>query len=194
MAGRTDHPAAGKGEALDEEKITAWYPVLFRTALRLTGSATDAADLTQQAFCRAIEHWDRFQHNSSPLTWMYRILINGMKDWARGLAKAKDSPWPAALDKADYVIVGEAFSEFALRTGDLVTCAARGEINVIERKTGRIVLPDRADARAVDLAEALAGKTALQSVARVLGLRGLSEFATILPAGAPASQSVGAPK
>ncbi|MCY2930757.1 MAG: hypothetical protein NTV86_14925 [Planctomycetota bacterium] len=117
---------------------------------------------------------------------------NALADWARGMVKAKDSPWPSALDKVDYVIVGEAFSEFAVRTGDLVTCAARGEINVIERKTGRIVLPDRADARAVDLAEALAGKTALQNVGRILGLRVLNEFVTILsPPASPGAKPVG---
>jgi hypothetical protein len=98
--------------------------------------------------------------------------LNDLADWARDMMKGKGDkrPWPAALGEADYVVVGEAFSEFALRTGDLVTCTARAEINVISRKTGAIVLADRHTARSVDLAENTAGKTALQLAGRKLGL------------------------
>ena len=106
---------------------------------------------------------------------------NDLADWAKAAMKKKDQPWPAALDKADYVIVGEAFSEFALRTGDLVTCVARAEINVISRKTGEIVAADRHTDRAVDLAEALAGKTALQKAGRKLAIRTLERFVKMLP-------------
>ena len=106
---------------------------------------------------------------------------NDLADWAKNAMKAKDRPWPPALDKADYVIVGEAFSEFALRTGDLVTCAARAEINVIDRKTGKIVHADRHTDRGVDLAEALAGKTALQKAGRRLAVRTVQHFAKTLP-------------
>jgi hypothetical protein len=110
---------------------------------------------------------------------------NALADWARQMVKAdKDKPaWPPALDQADYVIVGEAFSEFALRTGDLVSCAARAEINLIDRKTGRIVLADRETQRAVDLAEAIAGKTALQKAGHKLAVRVLAKLVEILPAG-----------
>jgi len=95
---------------------------------------------------------------------------NDLADWARAMMKGKAKPWPAALGDADYVVIGEAFSEFAVRTGDLVTCTARAEINVISRKTGAIILADRHTTRAVDLAESTAGKTALQLAGRRLGL------------------------
>jgi hypothetical protein len=112
--------------------------------------------------------------------------LNDLADWARDMMKGKGDkkPWPAALGDADYVVIGEAFSEFAIRTGDLVTCTARAEINVISRKTGDIILADRHTARAVDLAENTAGKTALQQAGRKLGLevcRKLAEQKT--PAG-----------
>jgi len=86
---------------------------------------------------------------------------NDLADWAKEMLKGsdKDKPWPTALKDADVVVIGEAFSEFALRTGDLVTCTARAEINVIDRASGRIVLADRQTARAIDLAESTAGKT-----------------------------------
>ncbi|MBE3070114.1 MAG: hypothetical protein IMZ66_07740, partial [Planctomycetes bacterium] len=46
---------------------------------------------------------------------------NDLADWAKQLAHGDKKAWPPALADADLVIVGEAFSEFALRTGDLVT-------------------------------------------------------------------------
>ncbi|MCX5683925.1 MAG: RNA polymerase sigma factor [Planctomycetota bacterium] len=63
--------------------MTAWYPRLFRTALRLTGSAEDAADLTQQAFCKALGTWDRFDGAALATTWLHQILLNCVRDWAR---------------------------------------------------------------------------------------------------------------
>ncbi len=95
---------------------------------------------------------------------------NDLADWARRRMKDKTKPWPDALATADYVVVGEAFSEFALRTGDLVTCAGRAEVNLIDRKSGKILLADRRTTRAVDLAERIAGKTALQQAGRKLGV------------------------
>ncbi|MCX5673327.1 MAG: hypothetical protein NTU94_18585, partial [Planctomycetota bacterium] len=68
---------------------------------------------------------------------------NSLADWAKKAAHGDTPPWPEALRDADVVIVGEAFSEFALRTGDLVTCTARVEINAIDRHTGRIIAADR---------------------------------------------------
>jgi len=106
---------------------------------------------------------------------------NDLADWAKKMMKSEKQAWPAAMDKADYVVVGQAFSEFAMRTGDLVTCAARAEINVIDRKTGQIVLADRHTARAVDLAEVIAGKTALQKGGRKFAIEILTHFAKTLP-------------
>jgi len=122
--------------------------------------------------------------------------LNDLADWARDMMKGKDDkrPWPAALGDADYVVVGEAFSEFAIRTGDLVTCTARAEINVISRKTGAIVLADRHTTRAVDLAENTAGKTALQLAGRRLGLEVCRKLAEQKPPAAKAPAVNPAPK
>jgi TolB-like protein len=95
---------------------------------------------------------------------------NDLADWAKDMLKGGDKPWPAALQDADLIVVGEGFSEFAVRTGDLVTCTARAEINVIDRRTGKIILAGRHTTRAVDLAESTAGKTALQMAGRQLGI------------------------
>jgi len=66
-----------------DEQIVAWYPRLFRTALRMTGSHDDASDLTQQAFLKALGSWDAFNGRSLPTTWLHRILVNCVTDWRR---------------------------------------------------------------------------------------------------------------
>ena len=107
--------------------------------------------------------------------------MNDLADWARRMLEGQKSPWPAALQDADVVIVGEAFSEFALRTGDLVTCTGRAEVNVIDRHTGEILLADRHTDRAVDLAEQTAGKTALQKAGHKLALTVARRLVTHAP-------------
>ena len=111
---------------------------------------------------------------------------NDLADWARQLMKGERAPWPTAIRDADVIVVGEAFSEFAIRTGDLVTCTGRAEINAIDRHTGRILVADRATQRAVDLNEVTAGKTALQKAGYKLGLvvcRRLATYDGRKPAG-----------
>lgn len=109
------------------------------------------------------------------------VEANALADWARSYKQAHGQPWPQTLDGVDIVIIGEGFSEFAARIGNLVSCSARTELNVIDRATGNIVFVDRATARAVDLSENLAGRTALQKAGRSVGLNLLNYFAGVLP-------------
>ena len=71
-----------------EKQIAEWYPRLLRTALRMTGRAEDAADLTQEAFCRAIGSWGSFNGRHLATTWLHRILVNCAIDWHRRQAAA----------------------------------------------------------------------------------------------------------
>lgn len=83
-----------------------------------------------------------------------------------------------ALADADvkYEVRGEAFSEFAARIATLVNCTARVEIKVVDRKTGEVIYVDRQTTRAIDLAENVAGKTALEKAGHLLGIRVLRDF------------------
>ena len=71
---------------------------------------------------------------------------------------------------ADYLIEGDAFSEFGTRLGDLVSCAARVECRLESRAghgaTPRDLWSGRGAARAADLGEQTAGKLALETAAR----------------------------
>lgn len=88
----------------------------------------------------------------------------------------------ATAQTPDIILSGEAFSEMANRVGNLISCSARIEINLINREDGRILMSERATARAADLSEQMAGKTALQKAARELGIKVLTHFANTLPA------------
>ena len=68
-------------------------------------------------------------------------------------------------------ITGEAFSEFGLRKGNLISCRARIEIKAHDAATGALILADRQTSMAVDLAEHIAAKTALQNGAGDLAER-----------------------
>jgi len=65
----------------------------------------------------------------------------------------------------DVQIQGEAFSEFAGRRGNLISCRGRIEIKVTQTATGKLLLADRQNDVAVDLAENIAGKRTLENAA-----------------------------
>lgn len=72
---------------------------------------------------------------------------------------------------ADIVITGEGFSEFASRRKDLISVKARLELKAVDPDSEQIIVADRQTAVEVDLAEQMAGKSALQEAARQLAIR-----------------------
>jgi RNA polymerase sigma-70 factor (ECF subfamily) len=49
---------------------------IYRFCYRLSGSASDAEDLTQEVFLAAFQGHAKFQGRSSVQTWLYRIALN----------------------------------------------------------------------------------------------------------------------
>ncbi|MDP8234807.1 MAG: CsgG/HfaB family protein [Candidatus Erginobacter occultus] len=99
-----------------------------------------------------------------------------LSDWARKYFRDSSAEVPRALEDVDILIVGEAFSEGGGRTGNLVTAKGRLEVRALDAKTGKILAVDRRTETAVDLAESIAAKTALQAAARDSAVRIIPEM------------------
>ncbi len=82
-----------------------------------------------------------------------------------------------SLVGVDIIITGEGFSEFGARIGGLVGCIARLEVQATERESHRIITSERTTRRAVDLSEAIAGKTALQAAGHELAIKLIEKIA-----------------
>ena len=95
---------------------------------------------------------------------------------------AKESDFPvvdatlADKSSADILLIGEGFSEFGGRLGNLTSVKARLEVKAIDRRSGRVVAIDRQTTVALDLTEQIAGKTALQEAAAKIAERMLPKL------------------
>lgn len=56
---------------------------VYRFAYHLTGNATDAEDVVQDAYVRAWQHFDRYDTSRSFEGWLFRIITNRVIDLRR---------------------------------------------------------------------------------------------------------------
>ncbi len=56
--------------------VRRFRPRIYALALHLCGSASDADDITQDAFVQANRHMGEFEGRSQFFTWLYRITVN----------------------------------------------------------------------------------------------------------------------
>lgn len=56
--------------------VRRFRPRIYAVALHLTGSASDADDVAQEAFVQAYRHVRSFEGRSQFFTWLYRITVN----------------------------------------------------------------------------------------------------------------------
>ncbi len=103
--------------------------------------------------------------------------IDSNRLWRRfqDMLNGSSTSAPPRVDSVDLIFVGEGFSQFATRKGELVSYRARVELEAIDPKTGKILGIDRETFVAVDLSEQIAGKTALQEAAARLAFRMIPE-------------------
>lgn len=64
-------------------------PAVFAMALRLCGSEARAEELTQDAWCRAVERIDAFGRRSAFRSWLIGILINCFREALREDRKSR---------------------------------------------------------------------------------------------------------
>lgn len=88
------------------------------------------------------------------------------REWMSKAAAGEPTfPAPATL-KTDVVVVGEGFSEYGGRVGELVSCRARLEVRAYDSKTGKILATYAGSGAGADLSERFAGKKALEALGR----------------------------
>ena len=56
--------------------VAKYQDKVYNTCWRISGNREDAADLTQEAFCKALASIGGFQRRSGFYTWVFRIAVN----------------------------------------------------------------------------------------------------------------------
>lgn len=83
---------AKAGDARAFTALTLRYrPRIYSLALHLTGSRSDADDVTQDAFLRAFENLPRFEGRSEFFTWLYRIALHRAFNLKRDRRRRRES-------------------------------------------------------------------------------------------------------
>lgn len=86
---------AGDAEAFDE-LVRKYRERVYSLALHLTGQASDADDITQDAFLKAYHKLSEFEGRSEFFTWIYRITLhralNAKRDRKRRQTVPLDDP------------------------------------------------------------------------------------------------------
>ena len=74
-------------EAAFEQLYRLYSGQVFSIAMRLTGSQTDAEEVTQEAFVSVYKNIHRFEFQSAFSTWLYRIVVRRAADSFRKVKK-----------------------------------------------------------------------------------------------------------
>ncbi|HEY5849910.1 MAG TPA: RNA polymerase sigma factor [Lysobacter sp.] len=98
---------------------------MFRMARGLTGNDPEAEDVVQEAYLHAFEHIDAFRGESSLMTWLTRIVLNGAHSRLRQRRMTVDLDQVEALQNA-----GDRVVQFPSRFGseDPAAAAARHQV------------------------------------------------------------------
>jgi RNA polymerase sigma-70 factor (ECF subfamily) len=95
---------AGDGAAFNE-LVRKYRPRVYALALHLTGQASDADDITQDAFLKAYAKLPEFEGRSEFFTWIYRITLhralNAKRDHRRRRTVPLDDPRLLAAIEVD---------------------------------------------------------------------------------------------
>lgn len=78
-----------EGESGFDQALVHSRTRLFRAALLFLGSREDAEDATQKTLVRALESRHRFRGDAEVYTWLYRILLNLVKDLWKHRARSR---------------------------------------------------------------------------------------------------------
>ena len=86
------------GGAGVRELVDAHYDSLYRFAYRLSGSAADAEDLTQEAFGKALAKLPQLREPDHAKAWLFRILRNAYLHRVRDRQRHRTVPLDSVGD------------------------------------------------------------------------------------------------
>jgi len=89
-----------------EDQVLVHLDVLYRTALRLTGTAADAEDLVQETCLRALQAFDQLKYPHAARAWVFSILRSIFLRQAERSRQARLS-----LKDLDEAVLGQAPTE-----------------------------------------------------------------------------------
>jgi RNA polymerase sigma-70 factor, ECF subfamily len=83
-----------------QDLIAAHYEALYRYAYRLSGSAADADDLTQETFRKALTRLHTLREPDKAKGWLFRILRNAYLHRIRDQKREKLVAWDSVPEVA----------------------------------------------------------------------------------------------
>ncbi len=93
--------AAQSGDAdAFEALLEAHYDTLYRFAYKWSGNPADAEDITQQACIKLAGALSSYRFESAFTTWLYRVVVNCAKDWARAQGRHVGEALEPALEQS----------------------------------------------------------------------------------------------
>ena len=98
----------GEASALGREAL-AYADSLFNLARHLTGNPTDAEDLVQEAYARALQAAGQFTPGTNLKAWLFRILRN---TFISSYRRQRHNPSVGGLDTVDPNVQGVASEEW----------------------------------------------------------------------------------
>ena len=104
LSGMGGGAGTGAGAALGREAL-AYVDSLHNLARYLTGNASDADDLVQETYARALKAAERFTPGTNLKAWLFRILRNTFLSAYR---RERNNPVSGGLDTVDPAAQGVA--------------------------------------------------------------------------------------
>lgn len=95
------------GAAMPAPGFDAWVaargPALLRLAYVITGNATDAEDVVQDALSRALPRWDRISRVEDVDAYVKRMVVNAHTSWWRKFRRRESPSSSVHLDGGETV-------------------------------------------------------------------------------------------
>ena len=91
---------AGDAQAF-EQLLEIHYDTVYRFAYKWCGDRADAEDVTQQVCLKLARALASYRFESAFTSWLYRVVINCARDWARSEGRHVAEPESAVEPRSD---------------------------------------------------------------------------------------------